>query len=203
MWHILPARERSVMRVVTETVGPGDVFVDAGANIGYFTVLAASLVGDTGRVLAVEMMPDTAALLRQHVAMNGLANVEVTERALSDLPGQRVVARISAGKHGQASISTSGVRDGVEVSVMTTTLSDLLADIDDIALMKMDLEGAEELAIRGAGRSLMRIRAIVFEDWGGDGLASLLRENGFEVRRLDGNNSLALNLRHAKAPSAP
>ncbi len=203
LWHVLPARERSVMRAVAETVGPGDVFVDAGANIGFFSVFASGLVGSSGRVLAIEMMPDTAGRLRKHVAMNGLMNVKVIEGALSDKAGQGVTARIPVGKHGQASITSSVVGDGIEVSVLTTTLADVLAEVGEVALMKMDLEGAEVLALRGAGDSLGRVRAIVFEDWGGDALAGVLRANGFDVRRLDGNNSLATNRRLAKTQFGP
>lgn len=148
-------------------------------------------------------MPDTAGRLRQHVAMNGLVNVEVIEGALSDKAGQGVTARIPVGKHSQASIASSVVGNAVEISVLTTTLDDVLAEVGEVAAMKMDLEGAEMLALRGASDSLGRARVIVFEDWGGDGLATILRANGFDVRRLDGNNSLATNQRHARALPEP
>jgi FkbM family methyltransferase len=58
------------------------------------------LVGPTGRVLAIEMMPATADILRQHVATNDCTNVELVEKALSDRAGDTIMAKVPAGKHG-------------------------------------------------------------------------------------------------------
>ncbi|WP_448579485.1 FkbM family methyltransferase [Thermaurantiacus sp.] len=191
-YHVLPLREPGIVRVMRERLKPGDIFVDAGANIGFYTVLGARLVGDRGRVLAIEMMPDTAEVLRRHVAINALANVSVVERALSDRSEGTVVAHVVPGKFGQASIAHTLV-EGRTVEVPCTTLDDLLSDMPDVALMKMDLEGAEALALHGAQRSLSRIGAIIFEQLSRDeGPGGLLRAAGFSIQPIDGNNRLAL-----------
>lgn len=193
LWHVLPSRERAVLEAIRTRLKPGDTFVDAGANIGFYTILASKLVGPTGQVKAIEMMPDTAAILREHIRINGATNVTVVEKALSDVAGQSVTARVAEGKSGQASISTAAVADGKrEVKVLTTTLFDILADVKHVRLMKMDIEGAEEMALRGAGEALEQFDDIVFEALGGElKVGSIWRDRGFTLSSLDGRNFIA------------
>ena len=66
---------------------PGDTFIDAGANIGLFTLLALSVVGDKGHVHAFEPNPLVAAMLRESLALNAADNVTVHEIGLSDVEG--------------------------------------------------------------------------------------------------------------------
>jgi FkbM family methyltransferase len=194
LWHVLPTRERNVLSTIQKYLPAGGVFVDAGANIGVYTVLAARLVGDKGKVIAVEMMPETADILRRHLAMNHLSNVVVVQQALADASGKHVIARVPGGQHGQATIAPGVVEGGAEVRVETSTIADILAEVEDVSLMKMDLEGAEELALVGAEDALKRVRAVIFEDWGNERLSAIFRSKGFSVERLDGNNCLALNV---------
>ena len=196
LWHVVPSRERTVLSTIRGCLKRGDVFVDGGANVGVYTILAGQLVGDEGRVIAVEMMPETARILKTHISINYLGNVTIVERALSDTAGKEVIACLPTGQYGQASIASGIIEGDAEVRVVTTTLSDVLADIEHVTLMKMDLEGAEELALRGAGDALDRVRAVIFEDWGESRLSEIFRNKGFSVERLDGNNCLALNIRH-------
>ena len=81
--HVLRAREPHVFATLVHLLKPGAIFVDAGANIGFYSVLASRLVGRHGRVLACEMMPDTARRLRRHLKINECRNAEVVEKALS------------------------------------------------------------------------------------------------------------------------
>lgn len=195
LWHVLPTRERTVLKEIRKGLKIGDIFVDAGANIGIYTVLAGQLVGAAGRVIAVEMMPDTARILREHISKNHLSNVSVIDQALSNVAGQVVVARVPGGQHGQASIANGVAVGGTEVQVFTTTLSDILENVERVALMKMDLEGAEQLALEGAGDVLNRVQIVIFEDWGDASLSELFLSKGFAVARLDGNNCIARNLK--------
>ncbi|HYG27335.1 MAG TPA: FkbM family methyltransferase [Caulobacteraceae bacterium] len=190
LWHVLPAREAVIVKAIRERLRPGDTFVDAGANIGFYTVMAAHLVGPRGRVIAFEMMPDTAAILRRHVEMNGLTNVTVVEQALSERAGEAVEAHVVDGKFGQASLSSD--KGGRSISVATTTLDLALSDVSSVRLMKMDIEGAEERALRGAEQALGRIENLVFESWDlSTAVDDLLATRGFAVRALDGRNRLA------------
>jgi FkbM family methyltransferase len=193
LYHVLPSREAKVVSTIRERLKPGSVFVDAGANIGFFTLLAARLVGPAGQVFAIEMMPDTASRLREHIATNDVRNVTVLEFALSDRSGDAILATVPQGKHGQASIVRSATTRAMkQVGVSTRTLDDLLPASGRVDLMKMDLESAELLALRGAGRVLGQTRAIIVEQLGDDDAAiQLLRASGFDTIDLDGSNVLA------------
>jgi FkbM family methyltransferase len=195
LYHLLPSREAAVLETIRGRLREGSTFVDAGANIGFFTVLAAQIVGPSGRVFAIEMLPETADRLRRHVRRNGLSNVTVVEEALSDESGQEITATVPEHKFGRASI-VLGSRGEVActISVHTRTMDEIFAEVDGmIDLIKMDLEGAEAKALRGGARTLARTRAVIFEQLPGETAArTLLEDSGFEMRTLDGNNLLAV-----------
>ena len=77
--------------------GPGDVVIDAGANIGLFSLIAAARVGATGRVIACEPAPGTMALLRANVARNRYDWVELHEVAVAETPGRLELEDLGAG----------------------------------------------------------------------------------------------------------
>jgi FkbM family methyltransferase len=189
LYHVLPGREPPVIGTIRKMLRSGDVFVDAGANIGVYSVLASNLVGPDGKVISIEMMPDTAAILRTHIEMNALSNVCVVEFALADRDGATVTASVQPGKFGQASIAHKTGDD--QVQVKTRTLSTILMDVGHVRLLKMDLEGAEIVALQGLGAAASKIDSILFEDWGND-ITAALDGMGYKVTRLDGNNSLAV-----------
>lgn len=193
LFHVLPGQEPAVESVIRTKLRPGDVFVDAGSNIGYYTIVASKLVGTGGSVIACEMMPETAQILREHVAINDAHNVTVVEAALSDAANMLIEASHPEGKFGQASISR-GIQ-GCQTSVRTTTLEIVLSSISKVHIMKMDLEGAELNALKGLGESLNKIEAIVFENRDGPEVARWLEAKSFVVRALDGNNALAQRTR--------
>lgn len=197
LWHVLPHREQAIVAYIKTHLGVGDVFIDAGANIGIYTVMASKIVGSTGRVLAVEMMPDTADRLARHVEINGLENVLVIRKALGDEPNRTVVATVEKGKFGQASTLEKPDAGAVStVHVDTATLDDISRSLASVRLLKMDLEGAEVSALQGGMELLSRLDFLVYEDWGAvrrvdDPVAELLVEAGFVLSQLDGNNSVA------------
>ena len=193
--HIFPGREPEVYKAIRTWLRTGDVFVDAGANIGFYTIVASRIVGPQGRVIAVEMMPDTAGVLRRHVEINDATNVEIVEHALSDIRGREIEARVEQGKFGQASIRRA--EGGTVVRVGTETLDNLLSGLGRIRLMKMDLEGAEHAALLGARSGLDRIDAILFEALpGSDDAAPILIQHGFTVRSLSRRDHIAVRADH-------
>lgn len=193
--HVLLPYFSAMFDCIGENVKEGDVVIDAGANLGAVTVFLAQQVGISGKVLTVEMMPATATQLRRNIVLNNLHNVTVVEKALAEKPGMTVTADVEAGMHGQASIARAA--DGRErhsLNVLTTTIDEIAAGLGEIALIKLDLEGAEPNALRGANATLPRVRAIVFESWHGgdsDETARILRSAGFVITPVDGRNWLA------------
>ena len=194
LYVVLPSSEKSVLDFIRTYLTPGDAFVDAGANIGIYTVAASKIVGDSGSVVAIEMMPETFERLRGHVELNDCSNVTLVNRAVHSEAGRFVAATLPAkGRHGKASIiiGAAGSEDRT-ITVETDTLDNILRPFPRIRLMKMDLEGAETMAIRGAGEALDRIEAIIFERWDADHDATgELQKWGFRVRQLDSRNCVA------------
>src|SRR5437764_1145672 len=79
--------EPAITMLLASDLTEGDVFVDVGAHIGYFTILAAGLVGSTGKVLAFEPEPTNYEQLLRHIKLNDLSNVVVFNWAVGDHPG--------------------------------------------------------------------------------------------------------------------
>jgi FkbM family methyltransferase len=128
---------------------PGDHFIDGGANVGAYTLLAASLVGPTGRVDAFEPSPLEVRRLRENVALNGLEQVRVHEAALADVPGHADFTL-----HRQSGNRLSRAHD-VQAEVRTVAVTTIDAELPaTYAMAKLDLEGAEPLALRGAEQHL-------------------------------------------------
>ena len=142
------------------TLRPGATFVDVGANWGYFTLLAAHLVGDAGRVVAVEPDPRLHALLAANVAANGLRRVDAVAAAASDHDGTAELAGHDpdSGNWGVSSIvaAAPGRRFPVAARRIDGVLDEL--EVDRVELLKMDIEGAEEMALAGMAAGLARGR---------------------------------------------
>lgn len=190
LFHVLSMQEPSVETSIRSILRPGDTFIDAGANIGFYTVLASQLVGEKGQVFSFEMVPITADILRLHVQKNVLNNVKVIEGALAETADLTVQASLVEGKSGQSSISID--KGTIKIEVSTITLASTLKDVLSIHLIKMDLEGAELGALKGMGSDLQKVHAIIFENRGAQDVVEYLQAQGFNVTRLDGNNALAL-----------
>lgn len=139
---------------LVRTVQPGDTFVDAGANIGYYTVIAARLVGESGKVYAFEPDPKNFELLRKNVRANGLTNVVLEPRALSNAPGtiKLFLARDNKGDH---RIYQPEGESRPSVDVEAVRLDEYLrAAGRKLDVLKVDTQGAEGLILEGASGAL-------------------------------------------------
>lgn len=148
--------ETTTARLIGRMLRTGDHFVDAGANLGYFTLLAAKRVGPAGRVDTIEPQPDNRARLEYHLRCNGSPpQVVVHPVALADTSGTVTIHAYPPGdahhNHGCASLFPEPGARTTGVKVPGVTLDDLLAGAQP-RLIKMDLEGAEVLAVRGMRR---------------------------------------------------
>ena len=141
-------------------VRDGQVAVDVGANLGYYTVLLGELVGPEGKVFAVEPNPRLAELCEKNIAVNGFwHNTRMSSLAASDRTGAtlRFQARISDPKNGRILpddapfVAMTGLLD---LSVQTTRLDDLVPGAADF--IKIDVEGAEEQVWNGMQKLLDR-----------------------------------------------
>jgi FkbM family methyltransferase len=144
--------------VVGAVLRPGGTFVDVGANWGYFSLLGASLVGPAGRVVSVEPDPRLFALLEANVAANGLANLHPLRAAASDRAGEVRLAGFDpdAGNWGVSRIAPDRP-DGPDSFTAPAVSLDAALDalgVGQVDLLKMDIEGAEDVALAGMADGL-------------------------------------------------
>lgn len=136
----------------------GDVFVDIGANIGTFALTAASLLGASGQVFAIEAHPQTCSYLEQNIALNGFQSIHTFNCALGSSDGW-----ITFANSGQDDTRRMGTSQGVRVALRK--LDTLLADyaVTAVDFIKLDVEGAEKEVCVGAARTLPQTACIYCE----------------------------------------
>lgn len=142
------------MQFVQAYLRPGDGFVDGGANIGIYTLLAASKVGPSGWIDAFEPSPTALQRLRQNISHNGLSQVRTHAAALGDVAG---TARLLVGwdvSDRLAGSEDNQREDEQAVPVPTVRLDEILDSGRSYAMAKLDLEGAELRCLRGAEERL-------------------------------------------------
>lgn len=151
--------EPHVTAFLRRRLQPGDGFVDVGANIGYFSLLAARQVGPTGSVVGVEAAPEIFALLLANIRRNH-ARIRAVNLAASDQPGR---LQLFAGDSGNCGTSTiagapgAAARSEVEAAPLDTLLTP--AEAAQARLIKVDVEGAEAAVVAGMQSLLTRGRA--------------------------------------------
>jgi len=177
---------------IRKFLGPGMTVVDVGANVGYYTWMAASSVGPRGKVLAVEPGPYAFDRLQRVIRANQLRHVQCRNLALSDTSGH---ATLYVPKRAEGNYNPSlspYLPDMDPVDVITSRLDDVLdeAGIGGVDLMKVDVEGHELNVFKGAEKSIRdgRIRAILCEfnegyqagaGWSCGELEQWFRDSGF------------------------
>ncbi len=136
---------------------PGMTVVDVGANLGYFTLLAARLVGPGGRVVALEPNSENCRLLLSSLRLNGISNVELLPVAADEAPGWAYYST-HVGSNGGL-IDDGDLLSRLGVVVPTFRLDDLVDG--PVGFLKMDVEGAEGRVVLGATRIIERDRPVV------------------------------------------
>lgn len=133
---------------------PGDTVVDGGAHTGRHTETLAALVGTGGAVYALEPLPNLAAGLRQK--FQRAAHIAVIQKALSDADGHTrfIFVKNNPSYSGMQATSHLSDAEQVELDVETTTIDGILQKAPTCRLIKLDLEGAEFLALSGASATL-------------------------------------------------
>lgn len=152
--------EKHVTREIKHFLTPGVVLVDVGANIGYYTLVAASSLGDTGKIIAFEPSPENCSLLKMSVEKNGFRNVKVYTKAVADISG--VVGLKMDDSNGM--IHKEHL-DACTYQVEAVTLDDVLRNESRIDVIKMDIEGAEGLVIQGAEQIIQLHRPVIFTEF--------------------------------------
>lgn len=178
--------EHPLRAAMCKRLKDGAIFYDIGANVGFYSLLVAQRIG-LGKVFAFEPLPANVRYLRRHLQLNGVRNVVVFESAICDVDG---VATFREEKRERA---MGRLGDDGELKVKASSLDSLLESrtIEPPNVIKMDIEGAEFRALRGAESCFARYRPILFLATHGSAIhrqcASLLGSWGYSIEVISGN----------------
>jgi FkbM family methyltransferase len=203
--------EAATTRYLAGHLAPGNVFVDVGANTGYFAMLAAARVGATGRVMAFEPNPTVFAQLQKHVTLNGFeSRVTAAQMALSDAPDSAARFFISQDRANSGlssltppaeTLAVGGLSEAHTIPVRVDTFDNWFASsgLDHVDLMKIDVEGAEARVVAGMRGSLASgaISAIICETVWGSPAHEVIAAAGYDPDVLDAVGPL-LNVVYTK-----
>jgi FkbM family methyltransferase len=138
--------EPDVTRLMMRALKPGDIAVDVGANIGFFTVLMGKLVGPTGKVHAFEPHPENVRRLHRNLVLNDLHNVIVYENAAWEM--ERELTLYTSADSGEHSLRVPSMSTGSR-TVEGVRVAHALPEGAKPRLIKIDVEGAEVSALKG------------------------------------------------------
>jgi FkbM family methyltransferase len=151
--------------LLSRLLKPGMTFIDIGANLGLYTLFAAHRVGESGYVLAIEPSTREMQILKDNVEQNALGNVKLYPMALSDRESEVELLVASLQNSGHNTLGAFGYNTALDHKerVRTMPLDELVQSEkrDRVDVIKMDIEGAELAALRGAGDTLERYRPVV------------------------------------------
>ena len=146
--------ELPIQQCLARELRTGDVFYDVGANAGFFSLLASKCVGSAGKVFAFEPLPENACSIRSQLELNDINNCTVVQAAVSDRDG---TIEFSSGEDTSTAHikGARGEEDGGPMfSVRTISLDQFTQETSPPDFIKMDIEGAEILALEGAAAIL-------------------------------------------------
>ncbi len=143
--------------VFVDRISAGDTVVDVGANAGYFTCLAAVLTGTRGHVVSFEPFPQVSERLRSNVRLNRFSNVDLVNVALSNTTTE---ATLNLGPSHHLGVSSLAPLDGSteSIPVVVRTGDAMLASMERVDFIKVDVEGAEAAVLEGLAGTLKRWR---------------------------------------------
>ncbi|MFQ5874588.1 MAG: FkbM family methyltransferase [Dehalococcoidia bacterium] len=192
--------EAEVEACIRRTLKPGDAFIDVGAHVGYFSIIAAGIVGETGEVHCFEPNGKVLELLKASIVRNGLRRVYAHPWALWSRSEMLALAvQKDSGFSYVLPVELNGARSLLEIE-KTTTLDEYVSSFVErpVRLVKVDVEGAEHHVLSGMER-LMRTQSpqliIEAQDWslsryghGLDDLFGLLQERDYQCSLLNGQS---------------
>lgn len=203
--HVLAgAYEPEVAAVFHGLLRPGMAVIDIGANIGYFSMLAASLVGPTGAVLAIEPNPANIRLLEASRRANGFHHVTTAQVAA----GREIGLLMLNTTHSNGTTSDFG--DDIDMLLAAQTVACVPVDTlvagwgnKRVALLKIDVEGAEYNALLGANALIARDRPVIVSEFAPDMMPNISGVDGPTYLRLLTGHGYTLSVIHPGGPPHP
>jgi len=191
------AGEPQVQQALVDHLRPRMTFYDLGANIGFFSLIAARLVGPTGCVVSFEADPEVAARLRENLARNNFSHAKVEEKAVWSESKTVSFARVDPNMspdRGLGHVAADSLGDTIRLDAVS--LDSYVTPQNAPDFLKCDVEGAEVEVFRGADRLLAEKRPILLVELHTLENRRTLSQNfidlGYSLRDLDENHLLAL-----------
>jgi len=188
--------ELAVQRVLAERLRPGMTVYDLGANIGLFSLLAARLVGATGKVVSFEPDPGVAARLRRNIARNAFANITVVESGVWSESGPRgfFASNLSSPDRGVGSFLPD-INGSATTLIPCVSLDDFVRSAPPPDAIKCDVEGAEAEVFRSAEKLLRARRPWIVCEMhsqpASNAVQDQLRPLGYSFEPIDEHHLLA------------
>ena len=190
--------EPEVQKALIEHLHSGMTFYDIGANIGFFSLLAARIVGSNGSVVSFEADPEIAARLRENLARNQFTQARVEEKAVWSEPSTVSFARVdpnTSPDRGLGHVAANGSAPGT-ITVEAVSLDHYIASHPAPDFLKCDVEGAELAVFQGAANLLSGKRPILLVEMHSPenhrGLIEQFTGCGYRCQALDDTHVLAL-----------
>ena len=188
---------------------PGMTFVDAGANMGLYSVFAARRIGPRGTVLAIEPSGREFEILLKNAKLNALSNLRTIHKALSDRVSEVELSVAPLGKSGHNTLGAFAYDTQLDhrERVQTEKLDDIVHSegLGHVDLIKMDIEGAEVAALRGAAETLNKFKPVLLIELSDRALQhqgaksaevlALLEQHGYRIYCFDPATGLPVPLK--------
>ena len=184
--YLLGTAEPHLQKAILKFVHRGDTVYDVGANLGYFALSLSKQVGPSGKVAAFEPVPQNLQLLRENIEHNQLTNIEVFDVAVSDEDGQAEI-RIPDNLAMASLVWHTQNRACIQHAARTIAIDNLVQTgrLPLPTFVKIDVEGAEALVVRGMRRTIASAKPVLFiecSDSGREETWRLLSDCGYECR---------------------
>lgn len=200
-------RENRTIWFAANLIREGDICIDAGANMGHYTLLMASKVGSNGKVISFEPQPKYFQMIAESIKLNNYDNfVFVDDRALWKISGEKLKFYISENPNnsGTSSLVNHGLylSEDRSIEVITITLSDYLkqANISQVRLIKIDVERTEVEVLKGMSSLLAKnsIDLIILETYSHSQAQKMLIDWGYSCFGIDSITRRIINIENIR-----
>ena len=185
--------EKTETQIVKQEIKKGDVVIDVGSHIGYYTLIFAKLVGNEGKVYSFEANPDNFKLLKKNNEENNFKNVICENMIISDKIGELQMYSLDSSTANRL-FEEKGSK---KLKVKSTSLDEYFKEkLKKIDFVKLDIQGAEPLAMKGMKKILNNNPKLkILQEWWPSAIKKLghdparyimnLEQNGFEIIEID------------------
>jgi len=170
-----------------------EVFIDLGAGIGKYSIIIGNMMGNKGKVIAIEPEPKNFKILKKNIELNSLTNVIPINLACSKNEEKHFFYLDNKGVQGHSLIKRTKIKKIIKTKRLDNVLKDL--KIKKVDLMKIDVEGAEADVLEGARATLRKNHPkIIFEAWDEnylDKVKKILKAFNYKIKQIAEQNYLA------------